>query len=964
MREQGALFAAASLGLWPALPVTGLWILHTLNLKSPPAERTPLVGGAMATLLGIVAWSPLLLVSAILGVYSPAVFGTLGWLVVGTGLGLRVWRAGVPSLPRKDAWSRWDIAAAALLALVCLLYSAFPNDTFRGGRDSGIYANHGAFLAREGRLTVPYPWAPEEASLYPADQFVPGLYPTPGAMTVQFGHLFPLWLAQGYAGLGAFGLLRVNALFALIFLLLFYALARRLLGPALALLAMFCAALNPSQLFLTRSTLTEVLAQALTWGGLLALLWGMESRQRRWCLLAGILLGATMLARIDGLLAVPLLLGASALLTFLEEDPSLPVTHSMDAAFWGLLPVAAVSIWYYWACSGPYFDDLVRLLRLAALASGISALGLFLSRTSLRAPVGRILASRAVLWALAAGLAGGCAYAYFIRPHISNPAVWTFPLPDPSYAGKRDFRELSLVNLAFYVTPPVVFASVAGAAALWAKMRMRSHLLALPGLVVLAGYTLVYVWNPVINPVHYYASRRFLPLAIPGLSLLALFAVRKLVDRFAPVTPVRWVRTVGAGVALYLCGMTLIHAWPLWNHGDNPGFVDQCAQVATRLDPGDKVLVAKSPRSPVWATPLFMTFGLPAIPLDLNDSEGANALYESVERARRDGRRCYLLAESPLEGAGLEARLVEQFNLSLFFLVPTEIAPPTKTWREEIPVSLYEITGVISKSPLGVDLIQQGHLLVHESGLYPLEAMGGGTQARWTDGAARFVLPGNPEPMGLTLSLSAPRGGAAMTLLWNGAPLFEGNIPAGGWSGSYDLADLPKHAKNTLEVRSSTFSPSLSGSADPRTLGVALSRLLFHAERETCDGRNVGAERTAGVLEAGFHPAEVSSGGRKMRWTDGAARLEVPLAEPPTTLAVSLLASAPECSLEIRVDGAPLFSRKLPPGPWTRRFDLSRLSLGRRVRVEILSSTFSPADSGSADTRRLGVAVAEVTLSR
>jgi hypothetical protein len=130
-------------------------------------------------------------------------------------------------------------------------------------------------------------------------------------------------------------------------------------------------------------------------------------------------------------------------------------------------------------------------------------------------------------------------------------------------------------------------------------------------------------------------------------------------------------------------------------------------------------------------------------------------------------------------------------------------------------------------------------------------------------------------------------------------------------------------------------------------------------------GVPLGNEPFWGVDEAGFY-APNYAGGRPRRWTNGAARLVVPLdpQDRPGALLLDLEAGPAGCDLTVRVNGRVLVHEALPPGPWSKAVDLADLDRGRDLTLELLSDTFVPheLDPASGDERPLGLLVKEVRL--
>jgi hypothetical protein len=134
---------------------------------------------------------------------------------------------------------------------------------------------------------------------------------------------------------------------------------------------------------------------------------------------------------------------------------------------------------------------------------------------------------------------------------------------------------------------------------------------------------------------------------------------------------------------------------------------------------------------------------------------------------------------------------------------------------------------------------------------------------------------------------------------------------------------------------------------------------------------SLGTETVPGVEESGFYNQEIDPHQRPFRWTDGQARLIIPLdrAKPPRALRMQLYASRPSqvppTTLRILVNGQELCKDQFPPGPWERTLDLNGADLGETLTLDILSNTFVPQEvsgSNSPDDRPLGVQVCGIQL--
>jgi hypothetical protein len=133
---------------------------------------------------------------------------------------------------------------------------------------------------------------------------------------------------------------------------------------------------------------------------------------------------------------------------------------------------------------------------------------------------------------------------------------------------------------------------------------------------------------------------------------------------------------------------------------------------------------------------------------------------------------------------------------------------------------------------------------------------------------------------------------------------------------------------------------------------------------------NLGVEAVAGVDESGFYNQETDSLGRPFRWTDGKARLVIPLdrTKPPRALRMNLHtqrpSQVPPMTLQVVVNGRDLFN-EVTRGEWEKTIDLAEIDLGEQLTLEINSSVFVPQNVpvlNSSDSRPLGVRVTEIRL--
>src|SRR4030042_3045092 len=294
-----------SAGIWPALPLTGYLIFR----RYKKINSFPIISLiSLITVIGIAIWSLPMLITAMIGLYRAECFGLVGWVFTIFSMAILRKQGQMFSMTGLRL-SKWDWVFTTGLILAAVIYLSFPGESIIMERDEGLYANHGIYIYRHGSTDVPYPWPANVDSIFSTglhDEY-PGLYQTHPTITVQFSHLFPVWLAQAFSTFGQHGLFRLNAVFGLLSLGIFYGLCRSVIPVSYAVVATLFLAFNPGQLWVSRLTLTEILAQLFIWSGFLMMLHAIKSSNKKMPRWAGFFLAFSALIRIDSFILVPLL---------------------------------------------------------------------------------------------------------------------------------------------------------------------------------------------------------------------------------------------------------------------------------------------------------------------------------------------------------------------------------------------------------------------------------------------------------------------------------------------------------------------------------------------------------------------------------------------------------------------------------------------------------------------------------
>jgi RNA polymerase sigma factor (sigma-70 family) len=269
---------------------------------------------------------------------------------------------------------------------------------------------------------------------------------------------------------------------------------------------------------------------------------------------------------------------------------------------------------------------------------------------------------------------------------------------------------------------------------------------------------------------------------------------------------------------------------------------------------------------------------------------------------------------------------------------------------------------------------------VGEDGFYgPEVSASSGVAYRWTNGAAKLVIPlQGPPPKGLHVQLILPGLPAyRLSIRANQQLLFEDHLGQNGvWSQTFDLSKTTLGKELTLEVLSDTFVPAQKheGSTDQRALGVRLVGVTLISGTRGFLDVPLGVLELPEVPETGFHQPD-AFGPNAARWTDGAAHLTVPVRGPaPRALALTLgIPCQPDYRVAITVNGVKLFDDQfnanvaagnLAGRDWSAELPLPSVGPGESLHIDLDSSTFVPAEAlpGSRDHRKLGVRVKRLIL--
>ncbi|MCD9623382.1 ArnT family glycosyltransferase [Rhabdothermincola salaria] len=680
-------------------------LAESTSVDGPSAGRGGRVGSTAARWLPFVVLVPPTLVAtvgligltqAFLGSFS-ALWALAGGLVVTgaiLGVGVRVVRA-TPTARREVP----PFGVALLISVAFALWAGWaPAQHVLIDRDPGSYANTAVWLANDGDLAVEtdgevyQTLRDEELRLHSAAVTTAG----PDELQFQFNHLTSVILAVGYEVGGYQLMVRVPALATAAGLLVVYAFAARALRrPWIALLVPGALALMAPVLFIARDTYSEPFAFLVAWGAFFALVSAYERSSPLLAAWGGFLLGAVTAIRVDALLYVALAvpLGALAVAMRFHSPRRRRTLLAVGAAAVGLLPGLLIGWadleWHSRVYASALSGQIASLRILLVGATLVSAVGawavIWLSGRPDVLERARRVARRAAPFA-AILLAVGLLAAWLLRPFLFEARGASRirylehyqALEGLEVDGRLRYTEETLWWMAWYLGPIGLAAAIAGLATTAARaLRSRVTPGALVALVLCLAAGSLYWLRPSITPDQLWASRRFVPVVLPALSIMATVAV-------AAVWSVRTRPMVMRGLATLL-GLSLLVGpllvtFPIRDGVQQAGYV-QVVEEACAAVPDDTVFFVVGPHASIVLPQTLRSWcGHPAA-IVRGPDELATAT-AAADRMRGLGRAPVAVSTDPgalqiLQPLAGADTIVTSTAVSSNEIVPTISGPPT-----------------------------------------------------------------------------------------------------------------------------------------------------------------------------------------------------------------------------------------------------------------------------------------------
>jgi len=629
-----------------------------------------------------------------------------------------------------------------------------PAEYVLGGKDPGGYVNEGVQIAQRGGLVTVDPVIasvpPEFRDLVLPSHNTPSYYgsrfmgffvldPEAGTVLGQFPHFLPASVAIAYGLDGLTGVRRVTHFWTLLGLVSVYVFASRLFGRLVAASGTLLLAINLIEVWYSGYPNAEVVAQALLFAAMLAWSRAQVDSLPFFGPVAASLLGMLLFLRVDMVIALGGFVGAAALgrmaglAPVVGFFPVLTVWLAAAALYLLRLMQPYMAIPLVWAAALPGWE--VAAMALTACAALVIVFG------AARLPaVRRLLPGVWPVMAVAALVLTG--YAYFFR----------------TAAGKlAEHDAIALRSFGWYVLPLGLGAAMIGYVAAVRRFVARDSVF----LLTFTLYAAFFFYKIRIVPEHYWMTRRFLPIILPGTLLLAAFAAlgRWRDDDHGRLFKARsaiGIAVVGALAVLYWRAST-----PLRGHVEYAGVIPRLEALARTFGDKDLLIVESRDASDVHVLALPLAYIYARNVLLLPNRRPDPTVFEHfITWARRQYAQVYFLGGGGTEllTKAIAVQPVQTFVFQVPEWASARNALPDGPRRKEFDFSVYRFVDPPAASSGVVALDVGVNDDVNVLRFHAKETHANGTTFRWSRDVSYINLQGvTAEDRTLTLVMDDGR---------------------------------------------------------------------------------------------------------------------------------------------------------------------------------------------------------------
>ena len=820
-----------------------------------------------------------------------------------------------------------DIYLLLILVLGVFTFSK-PAEYVTTQRDPGKYTNIAIQLAQIKGLSFQEPdiqnYDSDKQKLFlstPIDQdlyseVLPGFRLVnldEGKLVPQFLHLFPLWLSLAFKLCEFEGLFALNIILSLLSLLILvhiaiYTFQSKMIG----LLSATLLSLNLGQIWLARSPFSEVLAQVFILSCICLLGLSIEKKRKGLSFLAGLILGMTLLVRIDSFLILP---PALMFYLFWRSKQRSSFSSLGHPFLFGLIISTTYSLIHLIIFAYPYlrsilgnlqkllfvsFDTtwVILLLLLILAISTLTYKGMTGKLRSLFTKEGSttynsfqvtscipfMKRDKGVMLVVCIFLTLIFAYAYFLRPQLASGDD-ILPLPAPYEGLIRFYDDLNLIRLSWYLSPLGLFLSYIGTLLATWKFLKTQQITLLLFLLILGVFGLFYLYKSQAFPDNYWVIRRYGQITIPGLTLLSIFSIQQLYQR-RPRRKISFF--IFRFTSFFLFSSILVWqvhvASPFLNKSELPRTLQQIELLASRTEKADIVLFEYGIAQQFFLGPLRTLFGQSVFPL-AHLKPDPQAFERVISRWLDAGKQINLISSdehTSISAPTIEFKPKERFQFSSEMVEQTYERLPQKMKPLNYPLQIYQVQlrkEEIQKPKSATYNPLNFNFGYASTGFHPIES----SLSRWSKGNASIELPeiqkSHEAVLMVRLAGSMLRDNQQFPVEINLNDCFLGSIYLVPTLKTYKMivpgSCLAQNTRNQLHFLSDKFIPSEKRELeDTRELGF----MVNCAKIQTLE--SVGVSNPY-YLDIGAECAEVNGFHEKedeqYRWTEASANLMLPM---------------------------------------------------------------------------------------
>ncbi len=460
-----------------------------------------------------------------------------------------------------------------VIALVLVLSWIGFNSLFNAqhvytNRDPAIYAVAGAWLVDHTNLDIPR--LPEFTS-------IDGIKDTSAGFGVstqdnneiyaQGTHILPAFLGLFGRAVGQLKIYPLNAVLGGVALLALYGFARLIVKPRWALAAMMALGASLPHLYFSRDTYTEPLALAFTFGALALIVSAYKSGKMGLWFVAGLTLGAGVLTRIDAYMAlaftIPFLV---AYLASLPQKSRVDGLRNVLLLAIGVFATAAIGYLDVKYLSSGYFRDTWSLVRQELLLiMGLSVAGALVVLVSWYTNFLKYIDKLTRNWRalvcvviLSLGFLGLAIRPIVFDEYQKRTVVQVDGTKQVEQV--KSYKEDAVYWVAWYIGPLAMALGAIGLLVMVYRMLGSDDddsLLYLLITSILICTSLIYFLKPSIASDQIWASRRMLPVIMPGFLVVGMFLLQEIYEgRFLIIKKTRIKQQVLASVLVTAAVLT------------------------------------------------------------------------------------------------------------------------------------------------------------------------------------------------------------------------------------------------------------------------------------------------------------------------------------------------------------------------------------------------------------------------